>query len=784
MEKPDLLAQARLLCPALYGKTLEEASPRQRYLSFCAAIQGAIAPAWTECSRKKETQRRAYYLSMEFLMGRAIYNNLYALGRLEEAKEQWAAAGFDPTDWELEEDAALGNGGLGRLAACFLDSAATLNLPLDGYGLRFRYGLFRQQVEKGCQREEPDDWSRWGDPWSLRREEEAVTVSFGKEAVRAVPYDMPVIGFGGACVNTLRLWQSEALEPLDLEAFQRQDYQKATRQSAQASLITSVLYPNDSRPVGKKLRLRQEYFLCSASMQDLLRRYKKSHGSVEGLAQAVAVQLNDTHPILSMPELLRLLLAEGYSWEKALAEVRGIFSYTNHTIMAEALERWGSDLLRETVPQLYPILRRLDKELSAELERRQIPKERRGDYALFSGGSASMANVGSYLGRHINGVAQIHSQILKKETLAQWEALYPGKILNETNGITPRRWLGLSNPRLSALLTRLLGSEAWLTDLGQLEKLRPYADDPQVLREFIALKAQNKADLAAYLARREGVQLDPSWLFDIQVKRFHEYKRQTMNALGALALYFRLKEGQLPDFQPTVLLFGGKAAPGYVRAKGAIKLIHEVAKLIDADPLVRQKLKVVFVRDYNVSYAQRLIPAADLSEQISTAGTEASGTSNMKFMANGTPTLGTLDGANIEIVARAGEENNYIFGLREEQVSAFRPGYEPKVLCKENKELARVVEALVDGTLQDEDGLLAELHHSLLEPSYNSPDHYLVLAELPAYLEAKLQANRDYKNTLSYARKGWLNLCASGPFSSDETIRGYARDIWQIEPLD
>ncbi len=783
MEQWNIMADTELLSRAINGRSLSETNERQRYNALCKAIMAQAAPTWEASRKKKEDQKRACYFSAEFLMGRAIYNNLFALGQLDQVREEWTKAGFDPTEWEMEEDAALGNGGLGRLAACFLDSAATMNLPLDGYGIHYRYGLFKQCIEDGCQSEEPDDWTKWGDPWCLRRDEDTVLVHFGDQSMKAVPYDMPVIGYGGKTINTLRLWQSEPINAIDLDAFNEQNYFKSSKAYNEAICISQILYPNDSMLEGKKLRLKQEYFFTSASLQDILKKFKAKHGDYKKLPSLLAVQLNDTHPILAIPELLRLLTEDGVEWEDAFSMAKEIFSYTNHTVMAEAMERWNVELLQSVLPQLWPIIQHIDEELLTELTAKGISKEEQKSYAIIHEDNVHMARLGSYVSQKINGVAKIHTEILKKDTLAQWEKLYPGKIINETNGITPRRWVGLCNQELSELITKKLGRRDWLYDLEKLSALRELADDKEVISAFNQVKESKKQQLAAFLKKKEGIDVDPSWIFDIQVKRFHEYKRQTMNALAALLLYFRLKEGKLPEFQPMMILFGGKSAAGYERAKATIKLIHEVAKLVNNDPDTKDKLRIVFVTDYNVSYAEKLIPAADLSEQISTAGTEASGTSNMKFMANGAVTLGTMDGANIEIVERAGAENNYIFGMREEEVLALTPTYDPKVLYQTNPELKRLLDALTDGTLNDKDDLLKKLKESLLEPTYNRADHYMVLTDLLPYVEAKLRANSDYKDRFAFGRKCWMNMTSCGKFSSDRTIRSYAEDIWNIKPL-
>ena len=764
MQQWNIMEQCELMSRAQYAKALNSVTVRQRYNALCASIMANAADAWEASSKQKEEQKRACYFSAEFLMGRAIYNNLFALGKLDEVKQQWKDAGFDPTEWEMEEDAALGNGGLGRLAACFLDSAATHDLPLDGYGIHYRFGLFKQCIVDGCQSEESDDWTKWGDPWCVRREEDAVVVKFAEQTMKAVPYDMPVIGYGGKTINTLRLWQSEPMNAIDLGAFNDQNYFKSSQEYDEAICISQILYPNDT-------------------LQDILKKFKERHGSYERLPELLAVQLNDTHPILAIPELLRLLTEDGVEWETALAMAKEIFSYTNHTVMAEAMERWSVELMQSVVPHIFPIIERLNDELKAELKEKNVPEEQWGQYLLIHEDAVHMARLGSYISKKINGVAQIHSEILRKDTLKQWEALYPGKILNETNGITPRRWLGLCNPQLAALISEKLGSSDWLYDLDKLAELRGLVNDDETIARFVEIKKEKKRELSAFLAKKEGVDVDPSWMFDIQVKRFHEYKRQTMNALAALLIYLRLKDGKLPNFRPMMILFGGKSAAGYARAKGTIKLIHEIAKLINNDPDTKDKLRIVFATDYNVSYAEKLIPAADLSEQISTAGTEASGTSNMKFMANGAVTIGTMDGANIEIVEQAGMENNYIFGMSVEEVNAAIPDYDPKILCAEQPELERVLNVLIDGTLEDKDDLLKQLHQSLLEPTYNRADHYMVLLDLLPYVEAKLQANADSQDELYFGRKCWMNMASCGKFSSDRTIKGYADEIWNIRSI-
>lgn len=749
-------------------------------LAYC--VRHHVASARRRSAARHDSRRRAYYLSAEYLMGRLVHNNLLCSGLLDEATAALVQAGIDPNRLEEIEDAALGNGGLGRLAACYLDAAATCGLPLDGYGIRYRFGLFRQRFVEGFQIEQPDDWTHHGDPWSVRREEEAVTVPFADRPVRAVPYDMPIIGYGGRHVSNLRLWQAEPMAPFDFALFNDQKYDRALQEANRAEDLSRVLYPNDSTQAGKLLRLSQQYFFASASMQDILRRYEATCGKdFTLLPRAVSVQLNDTHPVIAVPELVRLLLERGLSFNEAANIATAVFNYTNHTIMAEAMEVWDLALLRKVNPEIAKIVRRLSDRFDRELDAFDIPAEDRPYLQIVQEGRVHMAHLACRYSYRINGVAALHTEILKQDVLQRWHTLYPNKILNITNGITPRRWLRLCNPALSALLTDLLGSEDWVTDLPQLAKLSPFAADNAVLDRFVAVKQENKRRLAAMLAQREGVVISSDWMLDVQIKRLHEYKRQLLNILCILELYFEIKEGSLTDYTPTVFLFGAKAAPGYARAKGIIKLCHEVSRLIAADPVVSKVLQVVFVTDYNVSYAERIVAAADVSEQISTAGTEASGTGNMKLMLNGAVTLGTYDGANIEIVREAGEENNYIFGARVEDFA--EQTHDPKSLYEQNPRIRRCVDALTDGTLDDGGtGLFAELRTSLLEgASWHAPDHYYVLGDFNACLEMKKRVARDYgRDRRGFAAKQWRNLCAAGVFSADRAIRQYAKEIWEI----
>ena len=678
-------AQLKYTCDV----SLQEATPQELHDALGQAVMMAISDNWSKSKQTRMRQRKAYYISAEYLIGRLVYSNLYNLGILEEMKKLFAERGVDLAVLEDVEDAALGNGGLGRLAACFLDPAASCNIPLSGYGLRYKFGLFKQSFdENGSQKENADDWSKFGDPWSYRRYNHTVKVKFPDQTVLAVPYDVPVIGYGTDNINTLRLWQCEAEEELDFNAFNDQDYLRALTQKNRAEDITRVLYPNDSTWEGKRLRIKQQYVLSSASLQDMLRTYKVAHGTdLSHFDQFYAVQLNDTHPAMSIPELIRLLMLEGMNFDQAFAIAQKTFAYTNHTVMGEALEKWNLDLLRSVVPEIVDNIIRIDQKLKSEHPNLFIIRDN----------TAYMANLSVYVGSYVNGVAEIHSQILKDDLFHDWYQIYPERFQNKTNGVTPRRWMGLCNPELSQMLKYRLGGD-FLKDLDRLSKLKPMIDDDMV-RQFNAIKRQKKEQLCAVIAKHEGVRLNPDFVFDVQVKRLHEYKRQLMNALSIVDIYFRLKDGTLKDFQPTVFLFGAKSAPGYARAKAVIRYINRIAKLVNNDPAVNEKLKVVFVQNYNCSYAEHIIPAADISEQISPAGTEASGTGNMKLMLNGAVTLGTMDGANVEIVKEAGLENNYIFGATVEQINACRDSYYSRGIYDTDPNLRRATDTLVDGTV-------------------------------------------------------------------------------------
>ena len=754
-----------------HDETLQETTPERLHECLGRVLMMEINDRWTKTKRQQTQKRRAFYFSAEYLVGRLIYSNLFNMGILDEIKSAFLEKGVDLACLEEIEDAALGNGGLGRLAACFLDSAATCNLPLTGYGLRYRFGLFKQSFENCRQRENADDWTKYGDPWSHRRDKLAVKVRFADQTINAIPYDMPVIGYGTDTIGTLRLWQCEAEKELDFDAFNAQDYAKALETKNKAEDITRVLYPNDSTWEGKRLRIKQQYVLSSASLQDILRDYKAAHGSdYYRLPEFVAVQLNDTHPAMSIPELIRLLMREGMDFEAAFDIAAHVFSYTNHTVMSEALEKWDMELLRSVVPEICDIIEMIDARL-----KRTLP-----DSGLFiiKDGSAHMANLSVYVSTAVNGVAEIHSQILKDDLFKDWYKVFPERFQNKTNGITPRRWLGLSNPELCGLIESKIG-DGFLTDLDKLAELKPLLDDMTV-KQFNAIKLEKKRQLCAVIEKHEGVKLDPSFVFDVQVKRLHEYKRQLMNALSIMDIYLSLKDGALTDFTPTAFIFGAKAAPGYRRAKAIIRYINRMANVINADPAVADKLKVVFVQNYNCSYAEHIIPAADISEQISPAGTEASGTGNMKLMLNGAVTLGTLDGANVEIVQQAGKENNYIFGSTVEELNAIRSSYCSRDVYKADAHIRRAVDTLIDGTVETDEEL-HELYTALLDgASWHRPDHYFVLHDFASYQKAKLQANRDYRDRIAFGRKCLMNVASAGKFSSDRTIRQYAAEIWKI----
>jgi len=648
-----------------YCKELSELSPAELHYVVGKAMMGEISDRWNAAKRNHASKRRAYYLSAEFLMGRMMYNNLFCMGILGEVKDLLAEKGIDINVFEEIDDAALGNGGLGRLAACFLDSAATHNVPLDGYGIRYKYGLFKQLIQDGKQVEVADDWQKFDDPWCIRREEDAVYVNFRTQTVRAVPYDMAVIGYDTDNINTLRLWQAEPVENFNFVAFNNSDYTGAVADKNAAEDISKVLYPNDNRYEGKVLRLKQQYFFSSASLQDIFKKYKKKFGNdFSHFATEYAIQLNDTHPVVAIPELMRLLCNEGINERDAFDIVQKTFHYTNHTVLGEALEKWDIDLMKDVIPEIYNYIEKIQWRMGQDFHDMNVNWDIRHRMVIIDGKRVHMARLAIYASSHTNGVAAIHTDILKNDVLKDWYNLYPKRFQNKTNGITQRRWLGLCNPELSQFITDRVGN-GWLKNLDTLAQLNGQMDDDTVA-QFNAIKRIKKQQLSEFIQKHDNVYINPDFIFDVQVKRLHEYKRQLMNAFSIVAIYQKLKAGELPDWNPTAFIFGAKAAPGYARAKAIIKYINEIAKLVNNDPDTKDKLQVVFVSNYNVSYGEKIYPAADISEQISTAGTEASGTGNMKFMLNGAVTLGTYDGANVEITEQAGEDNEYIFGARVE----------------------------------------------------------------------------------------------------------------------
>lgn len=762
----------------------KNATVQQIHNALGETLMELFADDWQKSREKHLCSRRACYFSMEFLVGRAIFNNLLCLGIYNEVNEIFEECGISLNSLEEIEDAALGNGGLGRLAACFLDSAATLNLPLDGYGIRYKYGLFKQKIENGFQKEDIDDWTKYGDCWSTRCDKDAVEIKFSNQTVKAVPYDMPIIGCKTNNIGTLRLWQAEPVNEFDFDLFNQQNYLEASKEKIYAEDISRVLYPNDDTDDGKKLRLKQQYFFCSASLNDILKKHKTKFVTLENLAEYVTIQLNDTHPVISIPELIRLLMDnEGFSYESAFKTACKVFNYTNHTIMQEALEKWNSKLIEELLPRIYEIIIMVNETLLAEMYSKNIDAKAVNDMKIIKDNMVHMANMAVYCSSYTNGVAKIHTEILKDTVLNDWYKVFPERFQNKTNGITQRRWLGLCNRELSAFITQLLGNDDWIIDLNKLKELEKYSDDEETLNKFIQIKSEKKKQLADFIKSKENITINPNSIFDIQIKRLHEYKRQLLNAFSILYIYFGIKDGSIKNISPVTFIFGAKSAPGYRRAKAIIKYINEIAEIISSDNEVNKLINVVFVSNYNVSYAEKLVAAADVSEQISTAGTEASGTGNMKLMLNGAVTLGTLDGANVEIVEEAGTENNYIFGAKVEELKRILPEYNSRKLFSSNEKIRRVVSTLIDGTVSDGgSGDFRELYMSLLDgASWHEPDNYYLLGDLESYVEAKLKSNSDYKNRLDFAKKQWINMCNAGKFSSDRTIKDYAENIWKIK---
>ena len=784
--KDEFLKQFEAVLAEEYGVKVSEATPQQIHFAVSCVVMRSISDDWTKSRQAHLNSRRACYFSMEFLVGRAVYNNLLCLGIEEEVEAALKEVGVELADLEEIEDAALGNGGLGRLAACFLDSAATLDLPLDGYGIRYKYGLFKQTIKDGFQCEEADDWTKYGDPWSKRVNSDAVEVKYGDQTVLAVPYDMPIVAYGTKHVSTLRLWQAEPLKEFDFDLFNQAKYDEAAREQRKAQDISRVLYPNDDTREGKILRLKQEYFFSSASVQDIVKKYKKNGGDMRKFYEKITIQLNDTHPVISIPELIRILVdEEGFDFFDALEIAKKTFNYTNHTIMAEALEKWSADIMMEVVPRIYEIILQINEAFIGELFKAGKFKPEIDPMKIVAGDLIHMARMAIYCSTYVNGVAEIHTEILKTDALKDWYKLYPKKFQNKTNGITPRRWLALCNKELSALICELNKGNEWVTDLEQLQKLKWFADNKNELQRFMDIKHQKKVQLAEYIKEHEGIEINPDSIFDIQIKRLHEYKRQLLNAFGILYIYYGIKDGSIKNFHPTTFIFGAKSAPGYRRAKAVIKYINEIGRIVNEDPDTRDLLKVVFVQNYRVTYAEKLVTAADVSEQISTAGTEASGTGNMKLMLNGTVTLGTLDGANVEIVKEAGNENNYIFGATVKDLESIMKIYDPRYTIEKDPKVGRVVRSLIDGTVSDGgSGDFRELYFSLLDGAHwHRADNYYVLGDLDSYVKTKLKLNKDYSDKFAFAKKCWMNMASAGKFSSDRTISDYAKEIWKIEKV-
>ncbi len=779
----DLLKNLKITAKNMYLKEISQLSDTELHNVISKVIMGKISENWHKAQAAQLQKKQAFYFSAEFLMGRLVQNNLLALGLTDKIKFCLKTLGINLNKMECIEDMALGNGGLGRLAACFLDSAATHKIPLNGYGIRYQYGLFKQSFVDGKQVETSDNWKTFGDPWSIKSENDSVFVEFADLTVKAVPYDVPIIGYKSNNINTLRLWQSEPINEFNFKLFNEQKYAQAADETRRAHDICKILYPNDSTDEGKKLRLRQQYFFCSASLQDILKKFKSIHGNKSNeLPNFCAIQLNDTHPVISIPELIRLLLHKGVSFEAALSISQKIFFYTNHTVMSEALETWDTALISEILPEIFSVILKINEKLINELKL-NTNSNISDNLLIIQDKKIHMARLAFYISKYTNGVAKIHTDILKTQIFKDLNLHFPHKIKNITNGITPRRWLALSNPELSALISSLI-SDNWITDLTKLEKLKKFCSEPSIIKKFNSIKEIKKQQLCDYIKEKEGEFLRPDFIFDVQIKRMHEYKRQLLNAFSILEIYFRIKDGELQDFYPTAFIFGGKAAPGYTRAKSIIKYINEIKNLINNDPDVNNKMKVIFVSNYDVSYAEKIIPAADISEQISTAGTEASGTGNMKLMLNGAVTLGTFDGANIEIVKQAGLENNYIFGATVDEINILKNNYNPQEIYDKNLQIRRILNTLVDGTFDSgspNNTDFQELFDSILKgASWHAPDAYFLLQDLPDYVKTKIKAINDYKNRFKFGQMCLKNVASAGFFSSDRAIKEYAENIWKI----
>ena len=787
----------------LYRKTLDEATPQEIYQAVSYAVKDDIIDRWIATHKvyKEKNVKKVYYLSMEFLVGRALGNNLLNLGYYEDIKKALEEMGLDINFIEDQErDPALGNGGLGRLAACFLDSLSTLGYPAYGCGIRYHYGMFKQAIVDGYQLEEPDDWLRHGFPFEIKRNEYATEVKFGGyvrvenrdgrnhfiqegyTSVRAVPYDMPIVGYGNNVVNTLRMWDAEATQEFNLNSFDKGEYEKAVEQQNLAKTISEVLYPNDNHYSGKELRLKQQYFFVSASLQTAIKKFKEKNKKIQDLPKKVTFQMNDTHPTLTVAELMRILMdEEGLEWDEAWDITTKTCAYTNHTIMAEALEKWPIELFSRLLPRIYQIVEEINRRFVIKIQE-MYPgnQEKVKSMAILYDGQVKMAHLaiaGSY---SVNGVAQLHTEILKKRELKDFYEMNPKQFNNKTNGVTQRRFLAHGNPLLAEWLNRKIGEE-WITDFSQMNKLKTFVDDKKYQQEFMNIKYQNKLRLAKYIKEHNGIDVDPNSIFDVQVKRLHEYKRQLLNILHVMHLYSELKENPDFDMYPRTFIFGAKAAAGYKRAKLTIKLINSVADVVNNDKSIKDKIKVVFIEDYRVSNGEIIFAAADVSEQISTASREASGTGNMKFMINGAPTLGTMDGANVEIVEEVGEENAFIFGLSADEVMKYERegGYNPWDIYNNNQNVRRVLTQLINGTYNDDTELFRDIYDSLTKE-----DVYFILKDFDSYVEAQKRVDAAYRDKQGWARMAMMNTACSGKFSSDRTIEQYVKDIWKLKKVE
>ena len=807
-EKDVFKRDVRNNVKTLFRKEVEEATPQQLFQAVSYAVKEAIIDDWlaTQKQYEKDDPKTVYYMSMEFLLGRALGNNLINMTAYKEVKEALEEMGIDLNVIEDQEpDPALGNGGLGRLAACFLDSLATLGYASYGCGIRYRYGMFKQKIRDGYQVEAPDNWLKDGNPFELRRPEYAKEVRFGGnirveydesgkthfvqenyESVMAIPYDYPIVGYGNHIVNTLRIWDAEAIVNFQLDSFDRGDYHKAVEQENLAKNIVEVLYPNDNHYAGKELRLKQQYFFVSASIQAAITKFKKKHGDISKLPEKVTFQMNDTHPTVAVAELMRILLdEENLGWNEAWDITTKCCAYTNHTIMAEALEKWPIDLFSKLLPRIYQIIQEIDRRFIEQV-RAQYPgnEEKVKKMAILMDGQVKMAHLAIVAGYSVNGVAKLHTEILKNQELKDFYQMMPEKFNNKTNGITQRRFLMHANPLLADWVTEKLGTKEWITDLSKMDGLKKWLDDEEALKEFMTIKFKNKERLAAYIKEHNGVEVDPRSIFDVQVKRLHEYKRQLLNILHVMYLYNQIKEHPEMSFYPKTYVFGAKASAGYIRAKEIIKLINSVADVINNDRSINGKLKVVFIEDYRVSNAELIFAAADISEQISTASKEASGTGNMKFMMNGAPTLGTMDGANVEIVDEVGIDNAFIFGLSADEVINYEQngGYNPYDIYNNDPDIHRVVDQLVDGTYSNGDTeMYRDLYNSLLNNQGGSrADMYFILKDFRSYADAQARAMEAYKDTEKWAKMALKNTACCGKFSADRTIQEYVDDIWHL----